>query len=217
MARIAWDATGERFYETGVDRGVFYPMGADGTYSGGVPWNGLVSVTESPSGAESNPQYADNIKYLDLRSAEEFGATVEAYTYPDEMAEADGTSEPVEGVYFGQQPRKSFGFSFRTKVGNDTEGQDHAYKLHLIYGCKAGVSERAYTTINESPEAATFSWELTTDPVGVEGHNPVASLIVDSRKVDATKMKALEDLLYGGETEEATLPLPSAVVTLLTA
>lgn len=197
MAKIVWDQTGERFYETGVDRGVLYPMGVS-SYDTGVAWNGLTAVTESPSGAEATALYADNIKYLSLLSTEEFGATIEAYTYPDEFAECDGSATLAEGVTIGQQTRKIFGLAYRTMVGNDVDGQEHGYKLHLIYGAQASPSEKSYSTINDSPEAITFSWEVTTTPVNVTGFKPTASITIDSRTADATCLKNLEDILYGG-------------------
>lgn len=218
MSRIVWDKTGERTYETGVDHGVLYPIGEGGTYPKGVAWNGLINVTESPSGAEASPQYADNIKYLNLISAEEFGATVEAYTYPDEFAVCDGSAEPTTGVVIGQQGRKIFGLSYRTLIGNDIDGQEHGYKLHLIYGAQAAPSEKAYQSLNDSPEAITFSWELTTTPVEVPNFKPTASITIVSTKVDATKLKALEDILYGKNDEPtgvARLPLPAEVITLM--
>lgn len=218
MAALTWDKAGERVYETGVDHGVLYIPGADGAYNSGFAWNGLVSVSESPSGAEPSPQYADNIKYLNLMSAEEFGATIEAFTYPDEFAQCDGTASPVEGVYIGQQARKSFGLSYRTLVGNDLEGTAFGYKLHLIYGALAAPTEKAYNTVNDSPEAITFSWEVTTTPVEVgNGFKPTASLTVDSTKVPAEAMKALEDVLYGGATGSAApkLPTPAEVIELI--
>lgn len=217
MARIIWDEVGTRTYETGVDRGVLYVAGPNGTYPLGVPWNGLTAVTESPSGAEAEPMYADNMKYLNLMSAEEFGATIEAYTYPDEWAACDGTAEPVPGLLIGQQSRKSFGLAFRTLLGNDVEGQDYGYKLHLIYGALAAPSEKAYTTVNDSPEAITFSYEITTTPVEVPGLKPSASLTIDSTKVNPAKLLALETILYGGGATEARLPLPSEVITILSA
>lgn len=217
MAKIVWDETGKRLYETGVKMGVLYPVQSAGTYNKGVAWNGLVSVTESPSGAESNPIYADNIKYLNLMSAEEFGATIEAYTYPDEFADCDGSAEIGKGISIGQQGRKTFGLSYRTVIGNDVDGVDHGYKLHLIYGALASPSEKAYSTINDSPDAITFSWEITTTPVSVEGFKPTASLTIDSTKVNATKLKALEDILYGGTDKEARLPLPAEIATLFKA
>lgn len=217
MAKLVWDKTGGRFYETGVDQGVLYLLGEGGTYDTGVAWNGLVSVSESPSGAESNPQYADNIKYLNLISAEEFSATVEAFTYPAEFGECDGSAEPTPGVSIGQQTRKMFGMCYRTKIGNDTDGQDHGYKLHLIYGAQAAPSEKSYQTVNDSPEPITFSWEITTTPVNVTGYKPTASLVIDSTKVDAGKLAELEKKLYGDDSSgTAMLPLPDEVITLLT-
>ncbi len=215
MAKLAWDQTGERLYETGVKNGVLYPLGDAGTYPLGVAWNGLTAVTESPSGAEATPLYADDIKYLNLVSAEEFGATIEAYTYPDEFAECDGSAELTTGVYVGQQTRKVFGLSYRTVLGNDVDSNDHGYKLHLIYGALAAPSEKSYSTINDSPEAITFSWEVTTTPVAVTGFKPTACITIDSTKVDATKLAALEDILYGDETNPARLPLPDEVATLM--
>ena len=221
MAKLIWDQTGQRIYETGVDHGVLYLLSTEtataGKYTKGVAWNGLTNVTESPSGAEPSPIYADNIKYVNLLSAEEFGATVEAYTYPEEFAECDGSKELAPGVYAGQQTRKTFGLSYRTKIGNDVDGDDHGYKLHLIYGALAAPTEKAYSTINDSPEASTFSWELSTTPVKVTGAKPTACLTIDSTKVDAVKLAALEEKLYGGETAEATLPLPDEVAELLKA
>lgn len=214
MSKLVWDQTGERFYETGVKQGVLYVQSA-GVYGAGVAWNGLTAVTESPSGAEATALYADDIKYLNLISAEEFGATVEAYTYPEEFMECDGSAAIAPGVYIGQQARKSFGLCYRTTLGNDTENNDYGYKLHLIYGATAAPSERAYATINDSPEAITFSWELTTTAVNVAGHKPTACITIDSTKVDETKLKALEDILYGTEAEEARLPLPDEIVTLM--
>lgn len=216
MSKLVWDQTGERLYETGVRNGVLYIPTA-GVYSKGVAWNGLTAVTESPSGAEATPLYADDIKYLNLMSTEEFGATIEAYTYPDEFAECDGSAALVDGVYIGQQARKTFGLCYRTTVGNDTEGNDYGYKLHIIYGCLAAPSEKGYATINDSPEAITFSWEVTTTPVNVTGAKPTASITIDSTKADAAKLAALEDILYGSESEEARLPLPDEIKTLMTA
>ena len=215
MAKLIWDATGERFYETGVKNGVLYVADAQGTYPKGVAWNGLTAVTESPSGAEPTPLYADDIKYLNLMSAEEFGATVEAYTYPDEFAQCNGEASLVEGVVIGQQPRKTFGMVYRTVLGNDVNNENYGYKLHLIYGAVAAPSEKAYATINDSPEAITFSWELTTTPVSVNGFKPTASLTIDSTKVDSTKLASLEDILFGNETTEARLPLPDEIATLM--
>lgn len=217
MSKLTWDDTGKRLFETGVKQGVLYPISTEGVYNKGVAWNGLTSVSESPSGAEATDLYADDTKYLSLLSAETFGATIEAYTYPDEFAECDGTAELTTGVTIGQQARKVFGLCYRTTVGNDVDGNDHGYKLHLIYGCKATPSEKSYSTINDSPEAITFSWEINTTPVNVEGHKPTASLVVDSTKVAAEKMAKLEEVLYGNESSEARLPLPAEVVTILTA
>lgn len=215
MAKLIWDATGERFYETGVKNGVLYVADAQGTYPKGVAWNGLTAVTESPSGAEPTPLYADDIKYLNLMSAEEFGATVEAYTYPDEFAQCNGEASLVEGVVIGQQPRKTFGMVYRTVLGNDVNNENYGYKLHLIYGAVAAPSEKAYATINDSPEAITFSWELTTTPVSVNGFKPTASLTIDSTKVEPTKLTALEDILFGSGETEARLPLPDEIATLM--
>lgn len=214
MSRINWDAIGERYYETGVDHGVFYPM-ENGTYGAGVAWNGLTAVTENPSGAEASPHYADNIKYLNLMSSEEFGATVEAFTYPDEFGEALGEREVAPGVIVTQQTRKPFGFSYRTKMGNDIEGSDFGYKLHLVYNALAGVSDRAYNTINETPEAMGMSWEISTTPVEVPGMKPTAHMIIKSTAADPEALAALEDLLYGTDEKEATLPTPAEVVALL--
>jgi len=214
-----WDQIGDRLYETGVDRGVLYIPNAAGVYSNGYPWNGLTTVTESPSGAEASPQYADNIKYLNLVSAEEFGATIEAFTYPDQFLQCDGTAEPEPGVAVGQQPRKSFGLAFRTQIGNDLDGSDHGYKLHLIYGAMAAPSEKAYATINDSPEALAFSWEVTTNPVAVPGHKPTAQLVIDSTKVTPSDLLALEDLLYGtsGVGGQPRLPVPAEVIGIFAA
>lgn len=216
MAALTWDATGEHFYETGVRKGVLYVQNANGTYGTGVAWNGLTAVTESPSGAEATPIYADDIKYLNLYSVEEFGATIEAYTYPDEFAECDGSVSPVAGMSIGQQSRKSFGFCYRTALGNDVAAEDYGYKLHILYGCKASPAEKSYQTINDSPEAITFSWEITTTPVDVTGFKPTACVIIDSTKCDATKLAALEATLYGSENGNPTLPLPDAIKTALT-
>lgn len=215
MSRIVWDKTGERFYETGVKMGVLYPINESGAYPKGVPWNGLMSVTESPSGAESTALYADDIKYLNLVSAEEFGATIEAYTYPDEFAQCDGSAEIAKGVTIGQQGRKMFGLCYRTSYGNDTDGADHGYKLHLIYGAQASPSEKGYKTINDSPEAITFSWEVKTTPVSVTGFKPTASLTINSAGIAAEKLKAIEDILYGAESSEARLPLPDEIMTII--
>ena len=215
MSKLVWDQTGERFYETGVKQGVLYPQETGGTYPKGVAWNGLTAVTESPSGAEATPIYADDIKYLNLVSAEEFGATIEAYTYPDEFAQCDGSAEIAVGVMIGQQSRKTFGLSYKTTLGNDTEGNDFGYKLHIIYGALAAPSEKGYATINDSPEAITFSWEVSTTPVSVSGFKPTASITIDSTQVDAAKLEALEAILYGGTDNEARLPLPDEIVTVM--
>ena len=218
MAKLTWDATGDRLYETGVDRGVLYPITTGSTYGTGVAWNGLTAVNESPSGAESNPQYADNIKYLDLTSAEEFGFTIEAFTYPVEFEECDGSATLAEGVIIGQQTRKMFGFSYRTLVGNDTEGTAHGYKIHLCYGCKASPSEKSRSTVNDSPEAVAFSWEVTTTPVNVNGHQPTSHLIVDTTVADSEKVTALETKLYGDSSSGTpTLPTPDEVYTMFQA
>lgn len=214
MSRLVWDQTSERYYETGVKQGVLYPQEA-GAYPKGVAWNGLTAFTESPSGAEATPLYADDIKYLNLMSAEEYGCTIEAYTYPDEFAECDGSVEIAPGVMAGQQKRKSFGLAVKTTLGNDTEGNEYGYKLHLVYGALAAPSEKGYATINDSPEAITFSWEVTTTPVNLEGFKPTASITIDSTKADADKLKALEDILYGTEEAEARLPLPDEVATIM--
>lgn len=213
MAELLWDQIGERVYETGVDRGVLYLLDETGAYDTGFAWNGLTGVTESPSGAEASPQYADNIKYLNLVSAEEFGATVEAFTYPDEFALCDGTASPEAGLYVGQQGRRTFGLAYRTRVGNDLDS-DAGYKLHLIYGAMAAPSERAYATVNDSPEALTFSWELTTTAVAVPGYKPTATLTIDTTKAAAADVAALEAILYGSETDEPRLPLPGEIITL---
>lgn len=215
MAKLTWDETSKRLYETGVRQGVLYPQDNSGAYPKGVAWNGLTAITESPSGAEETALWADDIKYLSLRSAEEFGATIEAYTYPDEFAICDGSAELVTGVIIGQQPRKPFGLCYRTVLGNDTELDAHGYKLHLIYGATASPSERAYQTVNDSPEAITFSWEMTTVPVAVKDARPTACVTIDSTKVDSEKLKALEKVLYGDENAEARLPLPDEIKTLL--
>lgn len=213
MSKLVWDQSGERFYETGVKNGVLY-IPTSGVYSKGVAWNGLTAVTESPSGAEPTALYADDIKYLSLMSAEEFGATIEAYTYPEEFAECDGSASIAAGVSIGQQARKTFGLSYKTTVGNDVDGNEHGYKLHLIYGCLAAPSEKAYATINDSPEAITFSWEVTTTPVNVTGHKPTACITIDSTKADPTKLAALEAKLYGSETAEPSLPLPDEIAEM---
>lgn len=217
MAKIVWDQLGKKLYETGTDHGVLYVRNDQGAYDGGVAWNGLTAVTQSPSGAEPSPLYADNIKYLELISNEEFGFSIEAYTYPDEFAACNGEAELVEGVSLAQQTRAIFGMSYRTLIGNDVKGDQYGYKIHLIYGARAGVSEKAYATVNDSPEAITFSWECTTTPVAVEGFKPTAHIEIDSTKVDATKLAALEEVLYGSESEEARLPLPSELTTMFAA
>jgi hypothetical protein len=215
MTVLEWDKVGERLYETGVDRGVLYIPDESGSYDDGFAWNGLTTVTESPSGAESNPQFADNIKYLNLVSAEEFGATIEAFTYPEEFAQCDGTALPSPGLSVGQQGRKVFGLCYRTRVGNDIEGTDHGYKLHLIYGAQASPSEKAYATINDSPEAIAFSWEVSTTPISVGGGlKPTAQIVVDSTKVDASDLSDLEDILYGSVGDDPRLPTPDEVVSI---
>ena len=215
MSKIIWDNAGERTYETGVDHGVLYPIQEGGLYTKGVAWNGLTAVTESPSGAEATPLYADNIKYLNLLSAEDFGCTIEAYTYPDEFAECDGSAEIATGVYAGQQARKVFGLCYRTILGNDTDSNAHGYKLHLIYGCLASPSEKSYSTVNDSPEAITFSWEVKSTPVNVSGFKPTAVLTIDSTKVEPSKLAKLEEALYGSESTEAKLPTPDEVVAIV--
>lgn len=222
MSKLVWDATGEHVYHTGTDHGVVYPISAAGTYPSGVAWNGLTAVTESPSGAEANDIYADNIKYLTLRSAEDFGFTIEAYTYPDEFAECDGSAYPTAGVRIGQQPRKAFGFCYRTLIGNDTEGDAHGYLLHLVWNATASPSERAYQTKNDSPEAVSFSWEATTIPINIEGYpdyKPVAFMEIDSRDFKETaaktKLDTLLDALYGTDNADPYLPLPGAVIDML--
>lgn len=222
MAKLKWDETGKRLYETGTKMGVLYPQNEDGTYPKGVAWNGLMSVTESPSGAEASALYADDAKYLELYSNEEFGFTIGAYTYPDEFAECDGSAELAPGVGIGQQPRKAFGLSYRTIIGNDTKGSDYGYKLHLVYGAKASPSERSYASVNDSPEALELSWECTTTPVPVTGHKPSAHIEIDSTKIDEKKLTKIEEMLYGkdGETGTATepkLPLPDEIIQILTA
>ena len=224
MAKIVWDKSSERLYETGVKNGVLYVQGTGGTYTKGVAWNGLAAVTESPSGAEPTPLYADDIKYLNLLSTEEFGATIEAYTYPDEFAECDGSKSIAAGVYIGQQARKTFGMCYKTTLGNDTEGNDHGYKLHIIYGALAAPSEKAYETINDSPEAITFSWEISTTPVNVKGSKPTATIVIDSTKANPEKLAALEVILFGadapngeGTGTDPRLPLPDEIKTLMTA
>ena len=217
MSKIVWDQTGERLYETGVKRGVLYVQDSGGTYPKGVAWNGLTAVTESPSGAEATPLYADDIKYLNLISTEELGGTIEAYTYPDEFAECDGSASIATGVYIGQQSRKTFGMCYTTTVGNDVDNNAHGYKLHLIYGALASPSEKAYSTINDSPEAITFSWEFSTTPVNVTGFKPTANIVIDSTKATPEKMAALEKILYGDTEVEPRLPLPNEVAQVMSA
>jgi len=217
MPKLEWDKTGERLYETGVRQCALYLLGEDGTYATGAAWNGITTITESPSGAEATAKYADDIKYVSMMSVEEFGATIEAYTYPEEFGECDGSSEIAKGVVVGQQKRKLFGLSYKTVLGNDVKGNDYAYRLHLIYGCMAAPSEKEYASVNDDPDAISMSWELTTTPVSVTGHKPTAQITIDSTKVDTTKLKALEDILYGTDTVAARLPLPDEVATLMSA
>lgn len=220
MSKLVWDKTGERIYETGVKRGVLYPQAAGGTYPKGVAWNGLTSVSENPSGAEPTALYADDIKYLNLMSVEEFGATIEAYTYPDEFAECDGSAELTEGVFIGQQKRKAFGMCYTTTVGNDVDNNDYGYKIHIVYGCLAAPSSKAYASVNDSPEAITFSWEVSTTPVNVTGHKPTASLVLDSTKIESAKLTKIEEILFGKDGEpgaDARLPLPDEILSILTA
>lgn len=217
MSKIVWDAVGEHIFETGVRNGVLYLKDENGAYNTGVAWNGLTSVSESPEGAEPTDLYADDIKYLTLMSAENFKATIEAYTYPVEFEECDGSATIANGVVIGQQARKPFGLCYRTAIGNDTDGNEHGYKLHIVYGCQASPSEKQYSTINDSPEAITFSWEVSTTPVNVTGKKPTATLIIDSTKADKAKLTALEEILYGSESKEPRLPLPDEIATLMTA
>lgn len=214
MSKLVWDAIGERTYENGVDHGVLYPQ-VEGTFPKGVAWSGLITVSENPSGAEDNPQYADNMKYLNLKSAEDFGLTIECFTAPDEWAECDGSAELVPGVKLGQQKRNTFGLSYRTKIGNDTDGGDHGYKIHLVYNCSASPSERSYSTVNDSPEAITFSYEISTTGIVMEGFNPVSSIEIDSTKINKDALAALEKVLYGDDEKEARLPLPSELAGIL--
>lgn len=216
MSKIVWDAVGEHIFETGVRNGVLYLKDETGVYNTGVAWNGLTSVSESPEGAEPTDLYADDVKYLTLMSAENFKATIEAYTYPAEFEECDGSASIANGVVIGQQARKPFGLCYRTSIGNDTDGNEHGYKLHIVYGCLASPSEKQYSTINDSPEAITFSWEVSTTPVNVTGKKPTATLIIDSTKVDKSKLTALEAILYGSEEKEPRLPLPDEIATLMT-
>lgn len=219
MTKLVWDAAGERFYETGIEKGVLYPIDVNGAYPAGYAWNGLISFNLAPSGAEATALWADNIKYLTLMSAEEMGGTLEAYTYPDEFAECDGSIEPVLGVKVSQQTRKRFALCWKTKVGNDTEGEDHGYLIHLLYGCLASPSEKSFQTINDSPEAITFSWEITTTPPAITTYKPTSYLCIDSRTADATKLAAFEDIIYGVSLPVpivARMPLPDEVITLMT-
>lgn len=215
MAKLEWDKSGEHLFEVGVSQGVLYVQDSDATYPLGVAWNGLTSVSESPEGAEANALYADNIKYLNLFSAEEFKATIEAYTYPDEFMLCDGSAQLAAGVTIGQQERKAFGLCYKTQIGNDVDGNDHGYKLHLIYGCMASPSEKSYETINDSPEAITFSWEVNTTPVPVDGHKPTSVLIIDSTKCDSTKLAAIEAALFGSDDAEPHLPTPNDIIGML--
>lgn len=217
MAKLVWDKTGERLYETGVKQGVLYVQDTSGEYPLGVAWNGLTAVTESPSGAEATALYADDIKYLNLMSVEEFGATIEAYTYPDEFKECNGEAEIAKGVTIGQQKRKTFGMCYRTTIGNDVDGNNHGYRLHLIYGALAAPSEKGYNTINDSPEAITLSWEISTTPVALSTGETTASITIDSTTADKTKLEALEAILYGSASEDPKLPLPDEIVTLMKA
>lgn len=214
MAALVWDEVGKKTFETGIDHGVLYVQ-KNGTYPKGVAWNGLISVSENPSGAEDNALYADNIKYLNIKSAEELGLSVECYTYPDEWESCDGSAELIPGVKLGQQKRETFGLSYRTKVGNDTEGEDHGYKLHLVYGCSASPSEKTYQTINDSPDAITFSYDITTTPVTMDGYKPVSLITIDSTKIDADQLAKLEKVLYGDASEEPRLPMPNELKTIL--
>ena len=215
MAKLVFNGVGDRLFETGVKKGVLYVMGDEGQYENGVVWNGLTAVTEKPTGAETTNLYADDVKYVVIYGAEEFEATIEAYTYPEEFEQCDGSAVLTTGVNVGQQTRKTFAFCYTTSLGNDTQGQDFGYKIHIIYGCKAKPSEKSYSTINDSPEAVTFSWDVSTVPVPVEGMNPTATMVIDSTRVDPSKLKLLEEVLYGTEVEEARLPLPDEVKTLL--
>ena len=217
MAKLVWDEVGKRIYETGVDKGVLYVQDEEGAYGKGVAWNGLTAVNEAPSGAEPTPLYADNIKYLELTSKEEYGATIEAYTYPDEFEACDGSAELGAGVVIGQQSRKVFGLCYRTVKGNDVKNNDYGYKIHLVYGCKAKPAQKNYQTINDSPEAITFSWEVSTTPVEVEGFKPTATVTIDSTKVTAEKLKSIEDALYGTESVEPKLLLPDEIMAIVKA
>lgn len=220
MAKLVWDVVGDRTYETGVDHCVLYPVSSNGAYPSGIAWSGVTSISESPSGADANKQYADNINYITLYSVEELGASIEAFTYPEEFEACDGTASLITGVTIGQQPRQGFGLAYRTKIGNDTVGEDYGYKIHLLYGCRASPSDRGYETINDSPEAITFSWEITTTPVNVTGKKPTALVTIDSRDFTSTaaaaKLAEFEAVIYGSENTDARLPLPDEVITLLT-
>lgn len=215
MAKLVWDQAGHKLYETGVDNMVLYPQAANGSYEQGVAWNGITAVNQSASGGDTNDLYADNIKYLSLRAAENYGATIEAYTYPEEFAECDGSKEIAPGVYTGQQARKAFGYSYRTLIGNDTEGDAHGYKLHIVYNATVSPSEKSYGTVNDSPDAINFSWEVSTTPIPVTGYKPTAHIEIDSTKADATKLQALKDKLYGTENSEPELLLPDAVISMM--
>lgn len=216
MSKLVWDQAGQKLYETGVDHMVLYPQAANGSYEQGVAWNGITAVNQSASGGDTNDLYADNIKYLSLRAAENYGATIEAYTYPEEFAECDGSKEIAPGVYTGQQARKAFGYSYRTLIGNDTEGDAHGYKLHIVYNATVSPSEKSYGTVNDSPDAINFSWEVSTTPIPVTGYKPTAHIEIDSTKADADKLKALEGKLYGTENSEPQLPLPDAIISDMT-
>ena len=215
MAKLVFNGVGDRLFETGVKKGVLYVMGDEGQYENGVVWNGLTAVTEKPTGAETTNLYADDVKYVVIYGAEEFEATIEAYTYPEEFEQCDGSAVLTTGVNVGQQTRKTFAFCYTTSLGNDTQGQDFGYKIHIIYGCKAKPSEKSYSTINDSPEAVTFSWDVSTVPVPVEGMNPTATMVIDSTRVESNKLQLLEEVLYGTSVEDARLPLPDEVKTLL--
>lgn len=217
MPKLVWDETGKRLYETGVSKGVLYVQTDEGTYGNGVAWNGLTAVNESPSGAEATPLYADDIKYLELTSTEEYGASIEAYTYPEEFEQCDGSAELGVGVTIGQQPRKAFGFCYRTLIGNDVKNNDYGYKIHIVYGAKAAPSEKAYQTVNDSPEAITFSWELTTTPVNVTGHKPTACITIDSTKIEPAKLTSIEESLYGTDSAEPKLLLPDEIAAIIKA
>ena len=215
FAPLVWDETGKKLFETGVSNVALYPQDTTGVYGAGVAWNGVTNISESPSGAEATTLWANNGKYLNLYSVEEYASSIEAYTYPDEFAECDGSAEIAKGVSIGQQTRKSFGLAYKTLIGSDTDGNDHGYKLHLVYGCKAAPSERSHATVNDSPEALSFSWEISTTPVSVTGHKPTASVEIDSTKVNSAKLEAFEKILFGSDTAAARLPLPDEVATLL--